>query len=324
VAAVEGNAVANGIQLPRLGFGTAPLAGLYDTVGEVQAAAALERGFAAGISYFDTAPHYGYGVAEERLGAAIGRAGTLPLIGTKIGYSLREADKPDEYFLDAPQVEAYVDWSEAGIQRGFEQSLARLGVDRVDILFLHDPLTGELDEMIRVGAASARRWQEEGLIGAVGAGMMNTKDSIALVERVELDYLLIAGRLSLLDQSASEALLPLCEARGVSVIAGGVFNSGILARPEASARYDYVPAPPELIARAQRIGSVCERHGVPLPAAAVQFPFQFPAVACVIPGMRSADEVNENLAWFEHPIPDDLWVDLEAEGLIVPRTPTLS
>lgn len=311
-------------ELPRLGFGTAPLAGLYDAVGEERAAAALDRGFAAGISYFDTAPHYGFGVAEERLGAAIGRAGTAPLIGTKIGYSLREADKPDEYFIDAPQVEAYVDWSEVGVQRGFEQSLARLGVDRVDILFLHDPLNGEIDEMIRVGAAAARRWQDEGIVGALGAGMMNTKDSIALIERVELDYLLIAGRLSLLDQSACDALLPLCEARGVSVIAGGVFNSGILARPEASARYDYNPAPPELIERAQRIGSVCERHGVPLPAAALQFPLQFPAVACVIPGMRSVDEVDENLRWFEHSIPEDLWEDLEAEELIGLRQPTAS
>jgi D-threo-aldose 1-dehydrogenase len=154
--------------------------------------------------------------------------------------------------------------------------------------------------------------------------MMSTKDSIALIERVELDYLLIAGRLSLLDQSACEELLPLCEARGVSVIAGGVFNSGILARPDASARYDYVPAPPELLARAQQIRSVCERHGVPLPAAALQFPLQFPAVACVIPGMRSVDEVDENLRWFEHSIPEDLWEDLEAEELIGLRQPTAS
>jgi D-threo-aldose 1-dehydrogenase len=311
-------------ELPRFGFGTAPLAGLYDAVGEAGAAAALDRAFAAGISYFDTAPHYGYGVAEERLGAAVARAGAVPLIGTKIGYSLRAADKPDAYFIDAPQVEAYVDWSEAGVREGFEQSLERLGVDRVDILFLHDPLTGEIDEMIRVGAAAARRWQDEGLVGALGAGMMNTKDSIALVERADLDYLLIAGRLSLLDQSACDELLPLCEARGVSVIAGGVFNSGILARPEASARYDYNPAPPELIERAQRMRSVCERHGVPLPAAALQFPLQFPAVACVIPGMRSVDEVDENLQWFEHPIPDDLWADLEAEELIGARQPTSS
>jgi D-threo-aldose 1-dehydrogenase len=311
-------------ELPRLGFGTAPLAGLYDAVGEAGAAAALDRAFAAGISYFDTAPHYGFGVAEERLGAAVARAGTVPLIGTKIGYSLREADEPDRYFIDAPQVKPYVDWSEGGVRQGFEQSLERLGVDRVDILYLHDPLNGELDEMIRVGASAARRWQDEGLVGALGAGMMSTKDSIALIERLELDYLLIAGRLSLLDQSACDELLPLCEAKGVSVVAGGVYNSGILARPDASARYDYNPAPPDLIERAQRIGSVCERHGVPLPAAALQFPFQFAEVACVIPGMRSVQEVDDNLRWFEHAIPDDLWAELEAEELIGLRQRTSS
>jgi D-threo-aldose 1-dehydrogenase len=322
VAAVERNSSALlGFELPRLGFGTAPLGGLYDAVGETQAAAALDRGFSDGIAYFDTAPHYGSGVAEERLGAAIARAGRIPLLSTKIGYSFKETDKPDEFFIDAPQVEAYVDWSEAGIERGFELSLERLGVDRVDILFLHDTLTGDFEDMVRVGAAAARRWQDEGLVTAVGAGMNYAKDAIALLEQVELDCLLVAGRVSLLDQTAVGELLPLCEARGVSVIAGGVFNSGILARPDASARYDYAPAPPDLVARAQKIGTVCERHGVPLAAAALQYPLQFPAVVTVIPGMRSVDEVDVNLRLFEHAIPDALWDELEAEGLVDQRRP---
>ena len=256
-------------------------------------------------------------MAERRLGQALAATSISPVVGTKIGYSFRDAPKPDEFFVGAPQLEAYVDWSEAGVERSFELSLERLGVDRVDILYLHDTLNGDFGEMVRVGAAAARRWQEEGLVGAVGAGMNYTEDCLALLEQVELDCLLIAGRITLLDQSAAESLLPLCAARGVAVIVGGVDNSGILARPDASARFDYAPAAAELVERARKIGAVCEKHGIPLSAAALQYPFHYPAVASVIPGMRLVKEVNENLHGFKVEIPPELWSDLEKTGLIL-------
>jgi D-threo-aldose 1-dehydrogenase len=304
----------------RIGFGTAPLGGLFEAVDEAQASAALERGLALGLSYFDTAPHYGWGLAEQRLGAALATASPRPAIGTKIGYGLRPSTESKHPFFGVPDLEPYVDWSPAGIEQSFAESLERLGVDRVDILYLHDPSNGEFDDLVRHGAAAARRWQDEGVVGAVGAGMNTTEDALALAELVDLDVILIAGRVSLLDQSATETLLPRCQSRGTSVIVGGVYNSGILVRPDASAHFDYAPAAAKQVVQARKIAVVCERHGVPLPAAAIQFPFRYAAVTAVIPGMRSVEEVDENLRLFEHEIPDELWAALESEALIPPVT----
>ena len=309
---------ATGVTITRIGFGTAPLGGLYDVVDEADAHAAVQRGLDAGLGYFDSAPHYGWGLAETRLGAALAEAGRRPAIGTKIGYGLRPSTQASHDFFGTPPLEPYIDWTEEGVQRSFEGSLERLGTDRVDILYLHDPTNGEFDDLVRVGATTARKWQDEGIVGAVGAGMNTTADAVALHERVELDAVLIAGRVSLLDQSATEVLLPRCASRGTSVIVGGVYSSGILARPDVSAKYDYKPAAAELVGRARQIGVICERHGVPLQAAAIQFPFRYDAVTAVIPGMRSVEEVDQNLAWCAHEIPAELWAELEAAGHIPP------
>jgi D-threo-aldose 1-dehydrogenase len=307
-----------GVTITRIGFGTAPLGGLYEVVDEADAHAAVQRGLDAGLGYFDSAPHYGWGLAEERLGAALAQAGRRPAIGTKIGYGLRPSTEASHDFFGTPPLEPYVDWTEEGVQRSFEGSLERLRTDRVDILYMHDPTDGEFDDLVRVGATTARKWQDEGIVGAVGAGMNTTADAVALLERVELDAVLIAGRVSLLDQSATELLLPRCASRGTSVIVGGVYSSGILARPDVAAKYDYKPAAAELVERARQIGAICERHGVPLQAAAIQFPFRYDAVTAVIPGMRSVEEVDQNLAWCAHEIPAELWAELEAAGHIPP------
>jgi D-threo-aldose 1-dehydrogenase len=306
------------VRVSRIGFGTAPLGGLFEAVDEARAVAAVGRALDAGIAYFDSAPHYGWGLAERRLGAALADVTPVPAVGTKIGYSLRPSTAPPHAFMGAPPLEPYVDWSRAGIERSFEESLERLGVDRVDVLYLHDPTSGDFDELIRVGAATARRWQAEGLVGAVGAGMNDATDALELLRRVELDCLLIAGRVSLLDQSAVPELLPYCQSHGVAVVVGGVFNSGILAAPDTARHFDYAPASDEIVNRTGVIRRICEANDVPLAAAALQFPFRYPTVASVIPGMRSAGEVEDNLRLYEHDIPETLWRDLESAQLIAP------
>jgi D-threo-aldose 1-dehydrogenase len=308
-----------GVKLTRIGFGTAPLGGLFEAVDDVVATAAVRRALDAGIGYFDSAPHYGWGLAERRLGGALANATPMPAIGTKIGYSLRPSAAPPHAFVGAPELEPYVDWSPAGIERSLEASFERLGVDRVDVLYLHDPTNGEFADLIRVGAATARRWQAEGLVGAVGAGMNVASEALELLRRVELDCLLIAGRVSLLDQTAIPALLPYCEAHDVAVVVGGVFNSGILAAPDTAPNFDYGPASDEILTRTAAIRSICKASDVPLAAAALQFPFRYPAVASVIPGMRSAKEVDDNLRLYAHEIPETLWRDLEKAELIAAR-----
>jgi D-threo-aldose 1-dehydrogenase len=305
------------VKIGRIGFGTAPLGGLFEAVEEEQATSAVTAALDAGISYFDSAPHYGWGLAERRLGAALAGVEPRPKIGTKIGYGLRPSTKPPHAFVGAPALEPFVDWTEAGVEQSFHASLERLGVDRVDVLYLHDPNNrDEFDEMIRVGAAMARRWQGEGLVGAVGAGMNETDDTLELLRRVELDCVLIAGRVSLLDQSAVADLLPYCKEHNVGVVVGGVFNSGILAAPEATPNFDYGPASAEVVARTAAIRRICEAHEVPLAAAALQYPFRHAAVTAVIPGMRSPQEVEDDLRLFAHPIPDAMWREIEKADLI--------
>jgi D-threo-aldose 1-dehydrogenase len=307
---------ATGVRVTRMGFGTAPLGGLFEAVEENQATTAVRRALDTGIGYFDSAPHYGWGLAERRLGAALRGVDAMPVIATKIGYSLRPSTAPPHAFVGAPALEPYVDWSPTGIERSLEASFDRLGIDHVDILYLHDPTNGEFDDLIKVGAATARRWQTQGLVGAVGAGMNVASEALELLRRVDLDCLLIAGRLSLLDQSAVPELLPHCQANDVAVVVGGVFNSGILAAPDASAHFDYGPASEDIVSRTVAIRRICESHEVPLAAAALQFPFRYPAVASVIPGMRSVQEVDDNLRLWGHEIPETLWAELETAGLI--------
>lgn len=312
----------SGVSVTALSLGTAPLGNLFTAVSEDEAAAMIDAAFDVGIGYIDTAPHYGVGLAEERLGRAFaGRDRASYTLSTKVGRLLRplrpgEDAQPDGFVDTPPRVREWA-FSAAGVRASIEASLLRLGVDRVDMALLHDPDDHER-EVYESAAATLAQLRAEGVVKAIGAGMNQTAMLTRFVRDFDFDVVLCAGRYTLLDQSALADLLPECERRGTSVVIGGVYNSGLLADPKPGARFDYAPAAAELVRTAQRLGEVCARHDVPLKAAAVQFPLRQPTVASVLVGCRSAAEVRDNANAFEHPIPDDLWTELVDAGLLAP------
>jgi D-threo-aldose 1-dehydrogenase len=305
----------------RLGLGLAPIGGLYTPVSDAQAADTIHRAWSHGLRLFDTAPLYGYGRSERRTGAALaGRPRDELILATKVGRLLDPAgpdsDAGQDIWADPPlDVVPRFDFSAKAVRRSVADSLARLGVPSIDIAHLHDP-----DDHWAQAAGEAHRTLEElraeGVIRAVSVGMNQTAMLARFVRERRLDCVLVAGRYTLLDQSAADDLLPACADRGVGVLAAGVFNSGVLADPRASATYDYAPVTPALLTRAQAIAAVCEQYGVPLRAAAVQFPLQHPAVSCVLVGARSPAEVDAAVSAFEYEIPTTLWSTLQDQGLL--------
>jgi len=312
------------LTVTRFGLGTAPLAGLFEAVDEAQGIAVIERAWDAGIRFFDTAPLYGHGLAEMRLGKVLRQKPRDEFrLATKVGRLLR-ADVPPEpgqSWRGTPPVNPTFDFSYEGVMRSFEESLERLGLDRVDILHIHDP-DDHYDETINGAYRALDRLRADGVIGAVSAGMNQAEMLTRFAREGDFDCFLLAGRYTLLDQIALKELLPECQKRGIAILAGGVYNSGILADPKPGAHYNYQTAPAELIDRARRIRDVCTRHGVPLKAAAVQFPMGHPAVACVIVGCRSTAQLDESIEMFEFDIPAALWHDLKVEGLLPTDAPT--
>ncbi len=305
-----------GVQVTRLGLGCAPLGNMFAALGDEQARATVEAAWELGLRWFDTAPLYGHGLSEGRLGAVLRvhpRADFA--VATKVGRLLVAGSDPATIFRDTPPVRPQFDFSYDGAMRSLEASLARMGIDRVDVVHVHDPDEHELDAVD--GAFRAlRRLREERVIGAVGAGMNQSAMLTRFVERGLVDCVLLAGRYSILDQSGMADLLPAAQRAGVAVIAAGVFNSGLLADPQPGATFDYAPASPERIERAQRLRAVCADHGVSLRAAALQFPTRHPGVSTVLTGARSAAEIRENAHLFAEDIPGDLWARLLADGLI--------
>jgi D-threo-aldose 1-dehydrogenase len=292
------------IELTRLGLGTAPLAGLYEAVAEQTAHAVVTRAWERGIRYFDTAPYYGSGLAEQRLGAALhGRPRDDFVVSTKIGRLLRPGRSD---FKGAPELEAYFDFSYDGTMRSFSESLGRLGLDRVDVALVHDPddhYKEARDEAFR----ALLQLRDEGAVAAIGAGMNQSEMLCRFAREVDVDCFLLAGRYTVLDRSGADELLPLCEERGIAVIAGGVFNSGVLA---GGTTYDYAPAPPQVLEQVVRLREACARRDVPLPAAAVQFPLRHPAVRSVLVGCRTPAEVDEDVRLSALELPDGLWAEL--------------
>ena len=305
------------VQVTRLGLGLAPIGGLYQPVDERQARATVERAWQLGIRYYDVAPLYGNGLSERRAGPVLAEWPRAEYaLSTKVGRLLRTGGGDEQDIWAEPATLTPVfDFSGAGVLTSYAESLDRLGLDRADILHLHDP-DDHLAQAIAEALPALVRLREQGRISAVSAGMNQSKPLAELVRTGQLDCVLLAGRYSLLDQSGAAELLPLCAERGVSVIAGGVFNSGLLADPKPGATFDYAPAPAEMLDRALAIRAVCERHGVPLRAAAIQFPFTHPAVTCVLVGARSPEEVADAVRMAAVDIPAGLWKDLRAEGLI--------
>ena len=312
------------LDLPRLGMGTAAIGNLYRALTDAEADATIDAALGAGIRYFDTAPHYGFGLAEDRLGRGL-RGRSDVLVSTKVGRLLLPTDdgrRERHGFVDARPYEPHFDYSRDGVLRSLDASLARLGRDHVDLLLAHDighaTHGAEHDAMCRTfleeGYPAMRRLRDEGAVGAIGIGVNEVAVCLDLLARVDLDVVLLAGRYTLLDRSAAEALLPVCEAKGVRLVIGGPYNSGILAQPLARGgdrHFDYAPAAAAMLSRARDIEADCVRHGVALPVAALQFPLRHPAVACVIPGMASPAEVIENVARMAVPVPGDVWAALE-------------
>jgi D-threo-aldose 1-dehydrogenase len=314
-----------GLRVSALALGTAPLGNLFAPVAEEDAAATVGAALEAGLTYMDTAPHYGLGLAERRLGRLLaGVPRDRFVVSTKVGRLVRplapgETADP-EGFADSPPARRVWDLSGDGVRRSLEESLERLGLDRVDILLLHDPDDHEREAYEQAFPALIEL-RDQGVVTAIGAGMNQAEMLTRFVRDLDIDVVLVAGRYSLLDQRALAELLPTCAARGTAVVVGGVFNSGLLADPRPGATFDYAPAPPELVDRAARLAEVCARHGTPLRAAALAFPFGHPAVTSVLVGARSAAEVQDAVACFEWPVPGELWADLVATGLLPADVP---
>jgi D-threo-aldose 1-dehydrogenase len=312
------------IAWPRIGLGTAPIGGLFEAVDDDAALATVERAWEAGIRFFDTAPLYGLGLSERRLGRVLG---TRPrddfVLATKVGRLLR-ADAPAEpgqpFWKGVPPVNPVFDFSFDGVLRSVDESLERLGLDRIDVLHIHDP-----DEHYEAALTQAYpaldRLRSEGVLGAIGAGMNQAEMLVRFARDADFDCFLVAGRYTLLDQTALSELLPLCCEREIAVIVGGVYNSGILVDPTPGATFDYRPAPPSWLERAQRLRAICDRHAVPLMAAAIQFPLAHPAVASLLVGPRSTAELDESLDLLALPIPAELWAELRSDGLLPETAP---
>jgi D-threo-aldose 1-dehydrogenase len=307
-----------GLQVSEMVFGGAPIGGLYAPVSEDQAGAALEAAWAAGIRAFDTAPHYGVGLSEQRIGRFLaGRPREDFVLSTKVGRRLVPADGDVEGadgFYGTPQLARVRDYSRDGVLAALEDSMQRLGTDYIDIAFIHDP-DDHAEEALDGACPALGQLRSEGTIRAVGVGMNQAPLLEWFVERADLDCVLVAGRYSLLDTAAADSLFPACQRRGVAVFAAGIFNSGILADPRPGATYDYAPAPAALLDRAQRIRSVCARHGVPIGAAAIQFVLRHPAVTAVVVGARNAAEVRQDVGYQTAAVPAELFAQLAAEGL---------
>lgn len=306
------------VQVSRLGFGGAQIGNLYTAVDDETAAQAVTAAWDAGVRYFDTAPHYGLGLSEHRLGAALaGRPRDQFVVSTKVGRLLAPNPSPSGSDIDdggfaVPDGLARVrDYSRDGVRRSLDESLERLQLDRVDIVYVHDP-DDYLDEAIGQAIPALAQLRDDGVVGAIGAGMNYWQALLRIVMESDVDAVMLAGRWTLLDRSG-QPLLEACESRGVSVVAAAPFNSGLLSRPWPAdgAYFDYAPAPAGLLASARALASACQEHGTTLPEAAMQFPLRHPAVACVVSGMRTATQSQSSARFMRAEIPATVWPVLE-------------
>ncbi len=312
-----------GLEVTKLSLGTAPLGGLFTSVPEADSDGVIAAAFDANINFFDTAPLYGSGRAEVRLGRGLNAAKRPYVLSTKVGRVLNPVSGVSNAgglagFADADtSVEPVFDYSRAGVRRSFEESLKRLNVDRIDVALIHDA-DDRIDEAIKYAYPALEEMRAEGMVSTIGVGMNFCSPTIKAVVETDIDIVLIAGRYSLLDQSSQEQLFKETMKRKVSVMIGGVYNSGILANPVAGATFHYAPAPDEIIAKAQKIRDLLATFNVSLTAAAIQFPLRHPAVTTVLTGSRSPKELLANIADFDSEVPAEAWAALEKAGLIPP------
>jgi D-threo-aldose 1-dehydrogenase len=306
----------------RLAFGTAPLGNMFVELSEDDAFAVLEDAWAAGIRSFDTAPHYGLGLAERRLGAFLR---TRPrdefTISTKVGRLLVPSPEgagrlDDQGFVVPATLTRAWDFSADGVRRSLDSSLERLGLDRVDTVYIHDPERSELgcDAALAVAVPAVVALREEGVVARVGVGTMVNDTVVGAARTGALDVAMIAGRLTLADHGALEAAVPACRAAGLDIAAAAIFNSGLLSTPEPAGRFDYGEVPPAVLERVRRIAAVCRNHGVELPTAALHFPLRHGAASVVV-GANAPGQIAQNRARLEQQVPEALWDELAAEGL---------
>jgi D-threo-aldose 1-dehydrogenase len=344
---------ATSIRVARLGYGCAPIGGLYEAVSDDQAARTLNYAWDMGIRYFDVAPLYGYGLAEQRLGRMLS---TKPrdefIISTKVGrllYPLEEVEGNPEldrdwqrlgsvtglggeqndenlndwYYRGVPDVRPVYDYSYDGVMRSFEASLKRTGLDRLDILWIHDP-DNHWEQAIGGAYPALAELRSQGLVKAIGAGMNQSAMLARFAREGDFDAFMLAGRYTLLDQRALLDLLPICEDKQIGIVIAGVMNSGLLANPSPDSHFDYGPASQakEWLDKALKLKAVCEQYEVPLRAAAIQFVYAHPSVATVVAGTRKIEHLDNTVEMMQFPIPNELWDDLKSRGLVEERAPT--
>ena len=311
----------------RVGLGGAPLGNLLGSVSEADAVATVNAAWDEGWRYFDTAPHYGLGLAEERLGVGLrGKPRDEFVLSSKVGRIIYSADSEavdDEGFAINTTRRRRWDFSRDGVLRSIEDSLRRIGTDRLDVVFVHDP-DDHFDEAVATAFPTLIELRDQGVIGAIGSGMNQSAMLTRFVREVDIDVIMLAGRYSLIDPDGLDDVLPACLENNVQVVAVGIFNSGLLSqpRPVAGATFNYEPAAQALLDKANRIADLCESHGITLPAAALAFPLFHPAVAGIAVGCRTPEEVHTNAALSRTDIPKTLWTDLKSAGLLREDAPT--
>ncbi|MFY1584040.1 aldo/keto reductase [Micromonospora sp. WMMD734] len=313
------------VRLTGLGFGAAQAGNLYRATNDEEFAAAVDTAWAGGLRYYDTAPHYGLGLSERRIGAALRtRPRDEYVVSTKVGRLLvpspQDAHRRDPEGFDVPADHRRVwDFSRDGVLRSLESSLARTGLDRIDVVYLHDP-DDHWEQAATEAVPALVELRDQGVVGAIGAGMNQSHLLTRFVEETDVDVVMCAGRYTLLEQPALADLLPAAQRRGVGVVVAGVYNSGLLSqdRPPADATYNYQQAPPELIDRAHRIADVCQAYGVTLPQAALAFVRSHPAVVSTVVGLRNRAQVTQTLTRADADVPAALWPALRDVGLLTP------
>lgn len=325
-----------GLRTTRLGLGGASIGGLFRPVDDADAIALVDHAWSIGVRSFDVAPLYGYGNGERRMGAALAsRPRDEYVLSTKVGRLVRGRDelapdadldrqsdgsRDDAYYTDIGDRAMVYDYSSDGVRRSLEESLARMALSRIDIVYIHDP-DGHWDDVMTGAYPALERMRTEGTVGAIGAGMNQAGMLSRFVAETDIDIVMVAGRYTLLDHDALPDLLPRCAAKGVAVMVVGVMNSGVLADPRSAAHFDYLPAPDPVVARVRRIAAVCERYEVPLRAAAIQFPLAHPAVTGLIAGVRTVAHLDDYPNAMRLDIPPALWDDLQREGMIPDDAP---
>ena len=325
------------LEVSAFGFGTAPIGNIFREIDEGTSDAMIQSAWSAGVRYFDTAPMYGHGLSELRTGHSLRWKNRDDFVlSSKVGRVLKPARKQDiDYapWTNAGRFTMHFDYSYDGIMRSFEDSLQRMNLERMDICFIHDidvftrgVEQPEVFEQAMDGAWKAlSKLKEEGVVKAIGVGVNEWEVCHAALERRDFDCFLLAGRYTLLEQDALDTFLPLCEERNAAVVVGGGFNSGILATgAKEGAKYNYAPAPADIMEKVRKIEAVCAEYNVPLPAAALQFVVAHPAVPTFMAGTRTVQQLEQNLEWFSLDIPSEFWADLKAKGLLREDAPVAS